>query len=134
MKIITQVLMVGVSLSFGGCSSQQDRTPQDVWVTASSLASPNVPYSPKPIVTARETGAGLWIWQWQGAVPQILSVEQLLGRVAVARSLRPDPLILFSFAHHSDRSELTELRSRIASSAGCSGSNPCIEGKPEQLQ
>jgi hypothetical protein len=133
MKIIVQVQVVGVWLSLGACSIQTDPTPQDVWVTASSLTRPNAAYMPNPIITARETDAGMWVWQWQGGVAETLPVEQLLSRVVEARSLRPDPLLLFSFAHHSDSSELTELRSRIASSARCSSVDPCIEGTPEQL-
>ena len=62
-----------------------------------------------------------------------MALEQLLGEVAAARSLRPDPLILFSFAHHADGSELTDLKVRIARAAGCSSSNPCVEGTPDQL-
>ena len=133
MKIIALSLLVGLWLSVGACSTQTDDTTQHVWVTASSLSPSNVPYTPRPIITARETEAGLWIWQWAGSAPATLSVDQLLGRVTAARSLNPEPLLLFSFAHHADASELTELRSRIARSAACSSSDPCVEGTPDQI-
>lgn len=145
MKIIARVLLVGVSLPIGSCSIQKDSTPQDcapqyVWLTASSLAAPNVPSMRYAIVTARETAAGTWVWQWHAhnsetvPSPQTLSVEQLLSKVAGARTLRPDPLVLFSFARH-DIPQLTQLRARIAVAAGCTaGNRPCLEGTPDQLE
>jgi hypothetical protein len=133
MRIIAQGLSA-ILVTVGACSPRTDDASQHVWVTASSLGPSRVPYTPRPIITARETEAGSWIWQWEGSAPQTLSVEQLLGTVTAAQALGPKPLLLFSFTSHRDGSELISLRSRIATSAGCSEADPCIEGTREQLR
>jgi hypothetical protein len=133
MKPIVQALAGSVLLSLASCSTEGDRPHEAVWITASSLGRPNVAYTPSPIITARETDTGMWVWHREPAPPEILAFDQLLSEVAAARSLRPDPLMLFSFAYHADSSELTKVKSRIVTAAGCSSSKPCIEGTPEQL-
>jgi hypothetical protein len=133
MKIISLALLA-IFVMLGSCSSRKDDASEHAWVTASSLGPSSVPYTRRPIITARETEAGSWIWQWEGSAPQTLSVEQLLGNVSAARAHNPEPLLLFSFTSHRDSSELTSLRSRIATSAGCSAADPCIEGTREQLR
>jgi hypothetical protein len=97
------------------------------------IGSPTVPYTPAPIIAAREADAGMWVWQPQRVAPKTMPFERLLSGVAAARSLRPRPLILFSYAPGISSSERDELRARIARTAGCSSSDPCVDGTPEQL-
>lgn len=59
---ITVVMAAAGMLSLASCSTENDPGPADDWVTASSLGPSEVPYTPKPIIALRETGAGLWIW------------------------------------------------------------------------
>jgi hypothetical protein len=124
----------GVLLALASCSAEDDRILTDGWVTAASLESPSVPYTPKTIVSAREREDGMWIWHPQGAAPEAIAPQLLLRKVAEVKSLRPEPLILYSFAHHADQSALAELKSRVADAAECTSSSPCIEGTPDQLQ
>lgn len=133
MKIIVQILAGGMLLSLLSCSTESDGGGENVWVTASSLGRPNVPYTPSPMITARETDPGTWVWHPERASPETIGFEQLLRQIAAVQQLRPKPLTLFSFAHRADSSELIELKSRIATAADCSSLNPCIEGTPEQL-
>lgn len=127
-------------LALPSCSDDKQAKSTDLWVTAASLEPPRVAYTPNPIITARETRDGLWDWRWEkrryqgetetGAIDQAL----MLSEVAAAKTLRPTPMILFSFAEHANSSELSELKARIAGAAGCSREFPCIEGTPEQLR
>jgi hypothetical protein len=131
---ITMIMTVAAFLPIVACSSKKAPAHGAAWVTASSLKPPRVLYTPKLIITARETSTGLWIWHPQKAPSKKIDFEQLIIELAAARSLRPDPLILFSFAHQAQSLQSTKLRARIASAAGCSSSSPCIEGTPEQLR
>lgn len=126
--------MAGVLLALVSCSPEDDSIATDVWVSASSLEPPNVPYTSNPIISAREREDGMWIWEPRGAAPEILAQQLLLRRVAEVKSLRPEPLILYSFARHADQSTLAELKSRVADAAGCLSSKPCIDGTPDQLR
>ena len=134
MKIHVHLLAAGVLLTLPSCSKENDRIPAEVWVTASSLDPPNVAYSPAPIITARERDDGTWIWHPQRAAAETIPPQMLLRKVAEAKSLRPEPLILFSFAHRAEQSALAELKARIANAADCSSLTPCVEGTPEQLR
>jgi len=125
---------VAALLTLVSCSSERASTPKNEWVTASSLSPPNVPYTPNPIIVAREQRAGIWIWYRKNAPTKAITLEQLLSELVAVKSLRPEPLVLFNFTHHADRSGLAEVKSRIADAAGCSNSSPCVEGTPEQLR
>ena len=127
-------------LALPSCSDEKQAKSTDLWVTAASLEPPRVAYTPNPIITARETRDGLWNWRWEkrryrgeadtGAIDQ----AHMLTEVAAAQTLRPTPMIFFSFADHATGSNLSELKAKIASAAGCSREYPCIEGTPEQLR
>lgn len=121
-------------LTLVSCSSEHASAPVNEWVTASSLSASNVPYTPKPIIVAREQKAGIWVWYPQNATAKAITFDQLVSELVAVKSLRPDPLVLFNFTHHVDRAELAKIKSRIADAAGCSDSSPCIEGTPEQLR
>ena len=49
-KVIVQILALGVSLALASCSNENGRADRGVWVPASSLGPTNVPYMPKPII------------------------------------------------------------------------------------
>jgi hypothetical protein len=134
MRVILRILVVGSFAALASCSKENGGLSADVWVTASSLGPSSGPYTPRPIITARESENGMWIWHPQWGTAETINLEQLLNKVTEARAFDPEPLILFSFARHADIAELAELRSRIASAAGCSSLEPCVEGTPEQLR
>jgi hypothetical protein len=120
-------------LSLAGCSTEPASAPADRWVTASSLEPPKVAYTPKPIIAVRQTGSDLWVWHPERATPKTIRLEPLLREIAAAKSLNPEPLMLFSFKQGASPARLSEVRSSIADAAGCSPSSPCIEGTPDQL-
>jgi len=101
------------------------------WVRATALRPSPVPYTPNPVFYAQETKPGVWRWE-NGAT---VTYEQLLKDVAAARSLNPQPLLLFNFAKDQSCTRLNATRTAISKVTGCSKDHvPCIEGSPDQLQ
>ncbi|MEG3150850.1 hypothetical protein U1769_13220 [Sphingomonas sp. ZT3P38] len=131
---VTVAIYVAALFILASCSNEHESAPDDKWVTASSLRPSTVPYTPKPLIIAHEESVGRWVWLPEKAQAKPMSLDNMVGEIAIAKTLRPEPLVLFSFARYADRAKLIETKSRIADALGCSSSSPCIEGTPEQLR
>lgn len=135
MVLLRHLLAYAFPLGLLGCLGGECPLPKQ-WVLATSLEPSTSLGVRKPIIYARETTPGVWMWRDEvglrpdGAVP----LEELLRRLSAVEPLTPQPLFLFNFAERHSCAQLNATRSRIAKAVKCSSDGvPCIEGTPDDL-
>jgi hypothetical protein len=117
------------AMALAGCGPRQCPLPKQ-WRLVSSLQPSPVPYSPSPVYAAQEMQDGRWLW-----LEKSVAYDVLLREVAVMRSLRPTPVIIFNFADGHSCNELTSMRHEIAKAAKCGeNSFPCLQGTMAEFE
>ena len=117
-------------LNLPSCASTKNCPISKGWRLATELQPSPVPYTPKLVFYARETGRGDWLWR-----DKIVTYEELLRDVALVRSWNPQPLVLFSFAEGWSCEEGNRRREEIARAARCSNDGvPCLQGTIAQFE